>query len=110
MYIVIFVDSFKVAHELSNYLIFSLCDHVSVRTKHGRMAFEIDEKDMVIDIRQASKEKSAGLRADYVLLEYASPEFIEYWEYNMGGRYKPLKSLSDLLRLVVDDYYEEAGS
>lgn len=107
MYIVIFVDSFKVAHELSNYLIFSLCDHVSVRTKHGRMAFEIDEKNMVIDIRKADREKSAGLRADYVLIYDASPEFTEYLEYNMGGRYKPLKSLSDLLRLVVDDYKED---
>lgn len=110
MHIVVFCESFVVAKELSEYLILGLCDHVAVRTKHGRMVFEIDEKNIVIDIRQASKEKTAGLRPDYVLMYDTTLEFTEYWEYNMGGRYKELKHLSDLLRLVVDDYYEEESN
>ena len=103
MNIIIFCDTVSSVEEVSNDLLFGICDHVACRTKHYRTVFEIDEKNIVIDIRPADIFKSAGLRPDYVLFYSASSDFIDHWKYNMGGRYTELKTLDELIQLVIKE-------
>lgn len=102
MHIVIFCDYEKSYRELSNKLLLGICDHVNCRTRHNRKVFEIDEKDIVIDIRPGDILKAAGLRPDYVLFYNTFGDFFfDSWEYNMKGRYTRLKSLDELIQLVI---------
>lgn len=101
MHIVIFYDDSKSYREVSNKLLLGICDYVNFRTKHNRTIFEIDEKDIVIDIRPGDILKVGGLRPDYVLFYNTSNDFGESWEYNMKGRYTRLKSLDELIQLVI---------
>lgn len=101
MHIVIFCDTTKSYLEISDKLLLGICDHVACRTRHNRTVFEIDEKDIVIDIRPGDILKVAGLRPDYVLFYNTSNDFGESWEYNMKGRYTKLKSLDELIQLVI---------
>ena len=101
MHIVIFCDDSKSYREVSNKLLLSICDYVNCRTRHNRTVFEIDEKDIVIDIIPGDILKVSGLRPDYVLFYNTFGDFFESWEYNMKGRYTRLKSLDELIQLVI---------
>lgn len=101
MHIVIFCDDSKSYREVSNKLLLGICDYVNCRTRYNRTVFEIDEKDIVIDIRTGDILKAAGLRPDYILFYNTSNDFGESWEYNMKGRYTELKSLDELIQLVI---------
>ena len=101
MYIVIFCDDSKSYREVSNKLLLGICNYVNCRTRHDQTVFEIDEKDIVIDIRPGDILKVAGLRPDYVLFYNTFGDFFESWEYNMKGRYTRLKSLDELIQLVI---------
>lgn len=103
MYIVIFCDSTNSYQKISDYLISGICDYVTGRTLHNRTVFEIDEKDIKIDIRLGDILKAAGLRPDYVLFCNTSNDFAESWSYNMKGRYTELKSLEELIQLVIKE-------
>lgn len=52
-------------------------------------------------IRPGDILKAAGLRPDYVLFYNTFGDFFESWEYCMKGRYIKLKSLDELMQLVV---------
>ena len=101
MFIVIFCNIARSASFVSTELLLGICDHVNCRTRCNRTVFEIDEKNIIIDIRHADIIKSAGLRPDYVLFYDASYEFIDHWESNMGGRYKGLHNVEELIQLVI---------
>lgn len=103
MYIVIFCDAINSYRKISNDLLLGICDYVACRTRHDRTVFEIDEKDIKIDIRPGDILKAAGLRPDYVLFYNTSNDFGDSWEYNMKGRYTELQSLEELIRLVIKE-------
>lgn len=103
MHIVIFCDSTNSYQKISDELLSGICDYVTGRTLRNRTVFEIDEKDIKIDIRQGDILKAAGLRPDYVLFYNTSNDFGESWEYNMKGRYTELKSLEELIQLVIKE-------
>ena len=106
MRIVIFCGTVEAQLEVSDKLL-EIGDYVPFRTRHNRLVFEIDEKDIRIDIRPADILKVAGLRSDYALFYEASNDFIRSWEYNMKGRYTELKSLEDLIQLVIKEETDE---
>ena len=101
MHIVIFCGNGNDREEISNKLSESLCHFASYKAKHGRTVFEIESKDVQIDIRLGDIFKAGGLRPDYVLFHNTSDVFNETWNYSMEGRYKELKSLDDLIQLVA---------
>ena len=103
MYIVIFCDKGNTFRAVSNKILLAISDYVNCRTKYNRSIFEIDEKDIIIDIRSDDILKAAGLRPDYVLFHQVSKSFIETWEYNMKGRYTEIKSLEELIQMVIKE-------
>lgn len=103
MYIVIFCSSENSYRSVSDKLLLGICDYVNCRTRHNRTVFEIDSKNIIIDIRPDNILKSAGLRPDYVLFYDTSYDFYKSWDYNMNGRYVKLKSFDDLIQLVIKE-------
>ena len=103
MLIVVFCDKEVTAKKVSREILLSVGDHVNGRTSDKWSRITIDSKNIVIDMRKADIERAAGLRPDYVLFYDASSEFVEYWRYNMGGRYTELKTLDELIWLVIKE-------
>lgn len=103
MYIVVFCDHRKSYLELSDKILLGICDYVNCRTRHNRTVFEIDERHILIDIRPGDILKAAGLRPDYVLFYNTSNDFGESWEHNTKSRYTKLKSLDELIQLVIKE-------
>lgn len=100
-HIVIFTRP-KIYREVSDQLLFSICDSVAARTKHDRTVFEIDEKDIFIDIRYGNKEKAAGLKPTHVLFEGCSTDFAEWWRYKMSGRFEEISSMDELIKMIKE--------
>lgn len=101
-YIVIFTTP-KMYREISDQLLFGICDFVNCRTKHNRTVFEIDEKDIRIDIRHGDINKSAGLRPTHVLFIGCSARFVAEWNYSMGGRFKKISNIDELINMIKEE-------
>ena len=103
MYIVVFSDKRAAAERASRNIVLGICDHVNGRTMYNGMSIVIDSRNIRIDMRPADLTKAAGLVTDYVLFYEASTEFIQEWRYVRGGRYIELKTLDELIQLVIKE-------
>ena len=101
MHIVIFCETLILARDISREIVLGICDHVNGRTNYAGMRIEIDSKNIRIDIRHADIEKTIALRPDYVLFYDTSVDFDKEYERRMYGRYKELKSVKDVIELVI---------
>lgn len=101
MYVVIFCGSGNDREQIANDLSANLCNFVSYKAKYGKQIFEIEKKGIRIDMRLADIFKAGGLRPDYVLFHNVSNKFYETWNFSMTGRYKELKSLDELIQLII---------
>ena len=104
MRIIIFCDPMYEYRTLSDEILLGICDYVACRTRNHMTIFEIDEKDMVIELWPADMAKIGGLRSDYALLYNASDDFTQKWRYNMCSKYGiiELKNLDELIKLVIE--------
>ena len=102
MHVVIFTDTLARAHVLSDKLYGRINKRMKIVPKHNWTVLDIiDSRNIRIDIRMADRIKSAGLRPSHVLFYNAPHDFINYWRYNMGGRYTELETLDDVVQLIV---------
>ena len=86
---------------ISDQLLLGICDYVNCRTKRDRTVFEIDEKDIYIEIRPGDIVLSGGLRPTHVLFKGCSSKFAAEWNYNMSGRFEEINSMDDLIKMVI---------
>ena len=103
MFVVVFCEKLSTATEVSKKILLGICDHVNGRTSRGGTRIEIDSKNIVVDIRMAVKEKSAGMRPDYALLYDTSTDFDDYWRFNMYGRYTELRTVDEIVELIIKE-------
>lgn len=101
-HIVIFAP-YRRANYICGWLISGICDHVNGKTFYQKTRIVIEEKDIVIDIRPADREKTAGLRPTHVLFETDDFDFIKYYKCVMAGRYEELKSIDDVINMVIEE-------
>lgn len=98
-HIIVFCDM-QFYKRIANDILLGICDFVNCRTRYEKTVFDIDEKEIRIELRPANIIKAAGLRPTHVLFYTKCYEFIEDWRHCMNGRYTELNTLDDLIRLV----------
>lgn len=75
---------------------------VDFRTRHNNTVFEIDEKNILINIRYGDEFKLDGIRCDYALFYGCSTKFYKTFCYLNKGKFTELNCIANLIDLVIN--------